>query len=85
MIRRAVRPIGYTQALLVSFLVHPNLRADEEGNLYEGFMMHGVRSGAGKIVYSDNNGPLESFDGEWAEDMKKNGLLTYREYHVHEI
>jgi hypothetical protein len=46
-------------------------------------MMHGVRSGAGKLVYSENNGPVESFDGEWADGMKRIGLLTYREYRVH--
>src|SRR5438046_5216447 len=79
-IRRAVRLIGYTQAPSVSFIIDPHLRIDEEGNRYEGFMKYGVRSGAGKLVYSENNEHLESFDGEWADDMKKNGLLTYREY-----
>ena len=43
-------------------------------------MRLGIRSGTGKLVYSENNEHLESFDGEWADDMKKNGLLTYREY-----
>src|SRR5215471_6056907 len=83
MIRRAAGPIKCTLALSVTFLVYPRLRADDEGNLYEGFITHGVRSGVGKLVYSENNGRLESFDGEWADGMKKNGLLTYREYHVH--
>ena len=42
-------------------------------------MLHGVRSGAGKLIYS-NNDQFESFDGEWEDNLKKNGLLTYREY-----
>lgn len=67
----------------MSFLFDPHLHADNEGNLYEGFMRHGARSGAGKLVYSENNELVESFDGEWADDMKKNGLLTYREYHLY--
>ena len=53
---------------------------DEEGNLYEGFMLHGIRSGAGKLTFSEDNRNLKSFDGEWGENLKRNGLLTYREY-----
>jgi hypothetical protein len=56
------------------------LNLDEKGNLYEGFMVRGVRSGAGKLTYSDDNKNLESFDGEWADGLKKNGLLMYREF-----
>ena len=44
--------------------------------------MHGVRCGAGKLTYHENHGTLESFDGEWADDLKRNGLLTYREYEI---
>lgn len=43
-------------------------------------MLNGLRSGAGKLTYSEDNGNIESFDGEWEDNIKKNGLLTYREY-----
>lgn len=43
-------------------------------------MVHGVRSGAGKLTYSKTNENIESFDGEWENNVKKNGLLKYREY-----
>jgi hypothetical protein len=43
-------------------------------------MLNGIRSGAGKLTYSEDNGNIESFDGEWEYNIKKNGLLTYREY-----
>ena len=52
---------------------------DDEGNFYEGFVAHGLRDGPGKLTYSTNP-RLESFDGEWVDDIKKTGLLTYREY-----
>lgn len=43
-------------------------------------MLNGLRSGAGKLTYSEDNGNIESFDGEWEDHIKRNGLLTYREY-----
>jgi len=43
-------------------------------------MLNSLRSGAGKLAYSEDNGNIESFDGEWEHNIKKNGLLTYREY-----
>ena len=52
---------------------------DDEGNFYEGFVAHGLRDGPGKLTYSTNP-KVESFDGEWMDDIKKSGLLTYREY-----
>lgn len=53
---------------------------DDQNNLYEGFMADGVFSGAGKLTYSIANERLESFDGEWVNGIKINGLMVYREY-----
>ena len=57
----------------------PNITVDDHGNRYEGFMENGVRSGPGKITYSDDDQHLVSFDGEWKNDRPKTGLLIYRE------
>lgn len=53
---------------------------DDQNNLYEGFMVEGVRSGAGKLTYSNANQRIKSFDGEWVNGIKVNGLMVYREY-----
>lgn len=53
---------------------------DDQNNLYDGFMVDGVRSGAGKLTYSNANEQIKSFDGEWANGIKVNGLMVYREY-----
>jgi hypothetical protein len=41
--------------------------------------VNGTRSGAGKLTYSESNERLESFDGEWENGNKLNGLMVYRE------
>jgi Ankyrin repeats (3 copies) len=63
-----------------SLLFRPGSRIDEDGNLYEGFMVNGVRTGPGKLTYSSKNEDLEYFDGEWKDDRKISGLLIYREF-----
>jgi hypothetical protein len=48
-------------------------------------MVHGVRSGAGKLTYSKSDENIEFFDGEWESNAKKNGLLKYREYGLNNL
>jgi len=43
-------------------------------------MLQGIRSGAGKLTYAETNGHLQSFDGDWVDGKKINGLLMYREF-----
>ena len=66
--------------LPVKFLSYIQLIVDAEGNVYQGFMVNGVRSGAGKLTYTELNSQIESFDGEWVDNVKTSGLSTYREY-----
>lgn len=66
--------------LLVKYHLAFIFTVDAEGNVYQGFMVNGVRSGAGKLTYSELNSQIESFDGEWVNNFKTSGLLTYREY-----
>ena len=47
-------------------------------------MIKSVRSGAGKLTYSEFNTQFESFDGEWIDGLKSGGLLIYREY-IHNV